>query len=131
MADSFHPAKVGQFLAYANSILQAYIKFEGDSWRAYDQAFRLKVAGRALMDWGTLDLPLYARIFPAQVRQGNSCRDCKGLDHPTIACPWGGWTWCRLWLQGYPHHWECYLPYIHIHWLPQCAHCGTAGYASF
>ena len=88
-ASSIHPGKVGQFLAYANTVLQAYIQFEGDGWRAYDRAFRLKVAGRPLVDWATLDLPLYARIFTAQVRRGNSCRDCGGLDHPTTACPWG------------------------------------------
>lgn len=29
------------------------------------------------------------RIFMVQVRKGNSCRDCGGLDHPTTACSWG------------------------------------------
>ena len=41
-AASVHPTMTSQFMAYANTI-----QHEGDGWRAYDRAFRLKVAGRA------------------------------------------------------------------------------------
>lgn len=80
-AANFHLAKVGQYMAYANTVLQAYIQSKGDGCRAYDRVFRLKV------DWALIDLPLYVRIFTAQVRRGNSCRDCGDLDHLTTACP--------------------------------------------
>ena len=45
LASSFHPGKLGQFMAYANTILHAHLEFEGDGWRAYDWAFRLQVSG--------------------------------------------------------------------------------------
>ena len=86
---AFHPAKASQFLAYANNILQAYLQFEGDRWRAYDQAFRLQAGGKPEIDWAAINLPLYAKMFMAQSRRSNSCRYCCSLDHQSSQCPWG------------------------------------------
>ena len=88
-ASTFHPGKVSQFLAYSNTILRAYLEFEGDGWRAYNRAFRLQVSGRPSEDWSVLNLPLYARLFTAQSRRRNSCRYCSGQDHTSDQCPWG------------------------------------------
>ena len=88
-ASTFHPGKVSQFMAYANTILQAHLEFEGDGWRAYDRAFWLQVSARPEEDWSVLNLPLYARLFTAQSRRRNSCRYCSGRDHLSVHCPWG------------------------------------------
>ena len=45
------------------------------NWRGTAGGPTIKVAGQASVDWRTLPLPVYARIFTAQVRRGNSCRD--------------------------------------------------------
>lgn len=76
-AASVRPTMTSQFMAYANTI-----QYEGDGWRAYDRAFRLKVAGHASVDWATIGLPLYTRFFTAPVQRGNSCRDCGGAGPP-------------------------------------------------
>ena len=88
-ASSFHPGKVSQFMAYANTILQAHLEFEGDGWRVYNRAFRLQVSAQPGADWSVLNLPLYARLFTAQSRRRNSCRYCSGRDHTSVHCPWG------------------------------------------
>ena len=88
-ASSFHPGKLSQFMAYGNTIIRAYLEFEGDGWRAYDRAFRLQVSGRPSEDWSIINLSLYARLFTAQSRRRNSCRYCSGRDHASNQCPWG------------------------------------------
>ena len=88
-AYTFHPGKLTQFMAYSNTIIHAYLEFEGDGWRAYDRAFRLQVSGRPSDDWSVINLSLYARLFTAQSRRRNSCRYCSGRDHASNQCPWG------------------------------------------
>ena len=88
-ASTYHPHKVGQFMAYANIVVRVHLEFEGDGWRAYDCAFRLQASGQPSVDWSALDLPLYARIFTAQSRRRNCCRYCAERDHPSNTCPWG------------------------------------------
>lgn len=85
METHFHHTEVGQFLAYANTILQAYIQLEVDGWWAYNQGGRPGIGGLGHPP----PPPPYARIFTAQVRRGNSCQDCGGLEHPTTVCSWG------------------------------------------
>ena len=51
----FCPTKSSQFLAFANNILQVYLQFEGDRWRAYDRAFRLQAGGKLEIDWATMN----------------------------------------------------------------------------
>ena len=60
--------KISQFTAYANA--KACIQFQEMVGRP-DRAFWLKVADWTSVDWGTLDLPLYARLITPQVRRGN------------------------------------------------------------
>ena len=88
-ASIYHPHKIDQFMAYANTVVRAHLEFEGDGWRAYDRAFRLQASGQPSVDWSILDLPLYARLFTAQSRRRNCCRYCAGRDHPSSTCPWG------------------------------------------
>ena len=45
METHFHHTEVGQFLAYANTILQAYIQLEVDGWWAYNQGGRPGFSG--------------------------------------------------------------------------------------
>ena len=45
METHFHHTEVGQFLAYANTILQAYIQLEVDGWWAYNQGGRPGIGG--------------------------------------------------------------------------------------
>lgn len=85
----FHPTKASQFMAYANNILQAYLQFEGDGWRAYNRAFQLQAGGKPEVDWATINLPLYAKTFTTQSCRRNSCRYCCSLDHQGSQCPWG------------------------------------------
>ena len=81
--------KVSQFMVYASTILQAHQEFEGDGWRAYNQAFRLQMSMRPEEDWSVLNLPLYARLFTAQSRRWNLCCYCSGRNHLSVHCPWG------------------------------------------
>ena len=78
----FHPEKLGQFMAYTNTILWAYLEFEGDGWRTYDRTFRLQVSGCPTEDWASLNLSL----FTGQSRR----RYVAARDHTSGVCPWGG-----------------------------------------
>ena len=85
----FHPRKATKFMAYTNTILQAYLQFKGDAWRVYDRAFWLQVGGKPKRDWVTIHLPLYAKTFTGQAHRKNSCRYCCSLDQQSVQCPLG------------------------------------------
>jgi hypothetical protein len=67
-AAPFHPGKVSQFLAYANTILWAYLELEGDGWQMYDKASRLQVSTRPTEDWAILNLPPKCTVFHRPVQ---------------------------------------------------------------
>ena len=83
----FHLGKNTEFMAYANTILQAYLQFEGDGWQVYDWAFQLQAGGKPERNWATIHLPLYAKTFTGQARHKNSCHYCCSLDHQSVQCP--------------------------------------------
>ena len=53
-------------MAYANTIIQAYLQFNGDGWRQYDRAFRIQATTRRTTDWTSADPSLYARLVACQ-----------------------------------------------------------------
>ena len=55
-------------------------------WRAYDRAFRLQAGGKPEIDWATIKLPLYAKMFTMQSRHRKFCRYCYSLDHQSSQC---------------------------------------------
>ena len=88
-ASSFHTGKGSQFMAYANTILQAHLEFEGDGWRAYNRAFQLQVSVQPREDWLVLNLP-FTCLFTAQSYSWNTCCYCSGRDHFLVHFPcWG------------------------------------------
>ena len=71
---SFHPMMLPQMTAYANTILQAYLQFQGNGWRVYDRAFRIEAASRKNTNWKAVDPSLYARFVASQSRRTSTCQ---------------------------------------------------------
>ena len=86
---SFHPMMLPQMTAYANTILQAYLQFQGNGWRVYDRAFRIEAASRKNTNWKAVDPSLYARFVACQSRRTSTCQFCCSSSHKSSACPWG------------------------------------------
>ena len=86
---SIAPQRVPGMLAHANNIIQAAQQFEGDGWRVYDRAFRLQAAASVTQDWGTMNIPLYARTFMGASARRFVCRFCCSREHQSHQCPWG------------------------------------------
>ena len=63
---SLYPGMLPHMMAYVNTIIQAYLQFNGDSWRQYDRAFRIQAATRRTTDWTSADPSLYARLVACQ-----------------------------------------------------------------
>lgn len=86
---AIYPGLLPHMMAYANTIIQAYLQFSGDGWRQYDRAFRIQAATRRTTDWTSADPSLYARLVACQSRRASTCQFCCSSSHKSSACPWG------------------------------------------
>ena len=78
------PTRVIDLLGYQGLIIQAYQKYQGDSWLGYDHHFRQQVAVTPTK-WAIVDPTLWNLAFSS--RAGVSCCSyCFSLSHCSSDC---------------------------------------------
>ena len=82
-----YPDKIGEFMAYQKTIVQAYRRYVGDSWVVYDVCYRRQAAITKSLNWGQVDFNLYNETFTGRAKTTMRCSRCL-LEHSfSEPCP--------------------------------------------
>ena len=68
-------------MSYSNSIIQAYLQFQGDGWLMYDRALCTQAASRRTTDWTSADSGLYAWLVACRSRWSTLYQFCFSSTH--------------------------------------------------